>query len=568
MGDVYLAENMHLHRQVAIKVIRPGILSNPDARRLFLREAKAAATLDHPHILPLYDYGEAAIDGVIYPYMVMPARQEGTLKQWLKPYSDVGKSSLRDEYGPTESAAGGFKPYGGAGNLPWGTVVEMIEQAAGALQHAHDRQILHLDVKPSNFLMRYTTGQSGTPDLLLTDFGLAKIMNTEVSMTNSSRGTPSYMAPEQWRGFPVAATDQYALATMAYEMLAGRTPFQGNLQALMYQHLNTPPQPPSAFRPDLPKEVDEVLLHALAKNPADRFASVAAFANAFRQALLPEAPQPSPNLRTTSAPETPELPKPPVSAFLSPRAWLLAGLALLVVLASIVIYLLWPHPGPPASPATGSHHGTPTAHPTIAATATPIASVTPTPGPFGPLALNDPLVDNSRGYAWDEIPTGTQGGTCAFIDKAYHATDEQSSTFYGCLARNTSFSNFIYQVQMVIQAGDNGGIIFRESNNAFYTFYINTRADYTLRLYVFHQGPIGTLSSGTSPAIKIGHNQINLIMLMAQGSHITLFVNNQYVISVTDSRLSQGSIGVIAQDDFNPTHVAFTNAKVWLLSAS
>jgi len=626
MGYVYLAENMHLNKQVAIKVINPNILDNPDAQRLFLREAKAVATLDHPHILPLYDYGEVTIDGEIYPYMVMPVRMEGTLKEWLE-------------------------QHGGAGKLSPTTVVEMVEQAASALQHAHDRQILHLDVKPSNFLLRYTTGKLDAPDLLLTDFGLAKVMNTEVSLSNTSRGTPPYMAPEQWQGSPVAATDQYALATMAYEMLVGRTPFQGDLVALMNQHLYTPPPPPSTFRPDLPKAVDEVLLHALAKDPKDRFASVSAFANALRQAFLPEDSQilrttlvisqqearkgTSRNLdlpgakrvnvtipagvhsgqvirlsvrgeaagnaasdvadtlmitivvapdksQTTDEAKTAKSSLRLKSQLLFPpsRTWLFAGLALLVVLAGIVIYLGGHHSGPTGGGSSTTpivHKTNPPTTPTTA-TATPISTTAVTPSPTtvawqqlyseatsGQPVLNDPLVDNSRGYEWDDIPTVTDGGTCSFIDKAYHATINQSNTFYRCTARNTVFGNFAYQVQMVIQEGDEGGIILRFDRAlvTFYSFHISTDAAYRLDIDN-QQGFVRTLSEGTSPAIKIGHNQTNVITVIAQSSSIVLYVNEQYVTSVTDSTYSRGSIGVIAQDDFNPTNVAFTNAKVWL----
>lgn len=608
MGDVYLAENMHLNTQVAIKVIKPTIISNSDARRLFLREAKAAATLDHPYILPLFDYGEATIDGDIYPYMVMPLRLEGSLKTWLK-------------------------QFGGAGKLPQLAVAEMIGQAASALQHAHDRQIIHLDVKPSNFLLRFTTGKLETPDLLLTDFGLAKITNTEVSMSNTSRGTPSYMAPEQWRGFPVAATDQYALATMAYEMLTGRTPFLGkSLEELMYQHLHTPPEPPSTFNPALPKEIDEVLLHALAKNPEDRFASIAAFANAFRQALRREESQSTRVLRTTLtisqyearsgtsrsldlpgvqrinvtipagvrngqvirlsvqgkaaegttpnavdtlmitiaiAPDTVQTPEPLTPVSPSPRTWMLVAMALLVVLGT-VLYLLW-RPLPPDFPQGPS--ATPTTQTTITPNITNTATTTTVAmqslyneATSGKPVLNDPLVNNSLGHQWDEIPVVTQGGTCAFIDGAYHVTQNQSNAFYRCAARNTVYGNFAYQVEMVIQAGDEGGIIFRFDRAlvTFYSFHISTDAAYRLDVDN-QQGFVKTLSSGTSSAIKIGHNRTILLTVIAQGTHITLFVNKQYVTSVIDATYSRGSIGVMAQDDFSPTNVAFTNAKVWLL---
>jgi len=261
MGDVYLAENMHIHRQVAIKVIKPNITSNPDAVRLFLREAKAVATLDHPHILPLFDFGEANIGDGIHPYIVMPLRQEGSLATWLRQDGNAEKLSLQ-------------------------TIAGIVHQAADALQHAHDRQIIHLDVKPSNFLIRNNSGNSEVPDLLLTDFGLAKVLNTEVSVSQSSRGTPTYMAPEQWKGKPVSVTDEYALAVMTYEMLVGRPPFRGNLEQMMYQHLEVQPQPPSTLNPHLSKDIDSVILHGLAKKTEDRFRSISGFDRAFQQAAL------------------------------------------------------------------------------------------------------------------------------------------------------------------------------------------------------------------------------------------------------------------------------------------
>lgn len=631
MGDVYLAENMHLNTQVAIKVIKPIILSNPDARRLFLREAKTAATLDHPYILPLFDYGEATIEGDVYPYMVMPLRPEGSLKAWLK-------------------------QHGGAGKLSPAAVVEMISQAASALQHAHDRQIIHLDVKPSNFLLRSTTGKLETPDLLLADFGLAKVINTEVSMSHTSRGTPSYMAPEQWRGFPVAPSDQYALASMGYEMLSGRPPFLGNsLEALMYQHLSTTPEPPSAFDPRLSKKVDEVFLQALAKRPEERFATMTAFASALRQAFFTEegdgriARPPAHTLRTTlviSQAEacsgtkrsldlpgaqrvTVEIPagvhdgqvmrlsvqgqvadhassdsvetlvvtiaipsditgdetmrerrvRPTLP---SPRVWALVGMALCVALASVGISLLvGVHRGQTTVGASTHSRAavTATAQATsVAASATatsPLTAATVTAAQNiyreatrGTLALNDPLANNSLGNEWDEIPAVTQGGTCAFIDGAYHATQDQSDVFYRCMARHTDFSNFAFQVGATIQAGDEAGIVFRFDRAllTFYAFHISTDGAYRLDVDN-RQGFVRTLRLGTSPAIKIGHNQTNLLTVVAQGPHLYLFVNTQYVTDVIDSTYSHGSIGVMAQDDFSATAVFFQNARVWLLQS-
>lgn len=275
MGEVYLAEDTSINRQVAIKVIRaeasayPSTDSTKEAARLFQREVKAISGLDHPHILPLFDYGEEKVNEAVLTYMVMPYRQENSLATWLEKRGDSALLSSRD-------------------------VAHFIRQAASALQYAHNHQIIHQDVKPSNFLIRNNADNPDRPDLLLADFGVAKFSTATSSMSHSIRGTPTYMAPEQWSAEPVPATDQYALAVMAYELLAGRPPFQGPPMRMMYLHSSIQPQPPSIFNARLGSAVDIVLLKALAKQPADRFPSVSAFANALQQAIaneeLPTAP--------------------------------------------------------------------------------------------------------------------------------------------------------------------------------------------------------------------------------------------------------------------------------------
>src|SRR5258708_21789468 len=275
MGDVYLAEDRRVNRQVAIKVIQTKTVSNLDtgtaqnAIRLFQREVKAIANLDHPHILPFFDCGAGNFNGLSITYMVMPFRKEGSLLNWLR------------QHHPTKALSPKY-------------VAHFLHQAADALQYAHDQQIMHRDVKPSNFLIRSNNENADYPDLLLADFGLAKLSTMTSSVSRATRGnygTPIYMAPEHWDGKPVPATDQYSLAVMAYELLTGRPPFLGNQQQVMYQHLQVQPQPPSRLYPEIPASLDNVILRALAKRPEDRFGSVAAFAQAFEHALQGSAYQ-------------------------------------------------------------------------------------------------------------------------------------------------------------------------------------------------------------------------------------------------------------------------------------
>lgn len=266
MGEVYLANDPPVNRQVAIKVIRAEVSPYPDAEstkeaaRLFQREVKAIASLDHPHILPLYDYGEEVVQGVSTTYMVMPYRSEGTLTTWLQNRGTQGLLSPAD-------------------------VTHIITQAASALQYAHDHGVVHQDIKPSNFLIRGNDENPQQPYLQLSDFGVAKINSATTNVSQSIRGTPTYMAPEQWAGNAVPATDQYALAIMAYELLTGRSPFQGGLGQMMYQHIHAKPQPPSTYNPAIPPDLDAVILQALEKEPEKRFLAIAAFARAFQQAI-------------------------------------------------------------------------------------------------------------------------------------------------------------------------------------------------------------------------------------------------------------------------------------------
>ncbi len=264
MGEVYLMQDSRVSRQVAIKVIRSEATPYPeretitDATRLFQREARAIAALEHSNILPLYDFGEETRDGITITYMVMPYCADGSLQDWLR---QRGSQLLSPQ-----------------------VVAYLIEQAAEALQYAHEHGVIHLDVKPSNFLLRGNKKNPDHPTLLLADFGIARNFTTVASSSHTIRGTPTSMAPEQWGSNPVSATDQYALAVMAYELLAGRPPFVGSMEQLMYQHFSVPPPPPSSFNSHLSAVIDAVILRALAKKPEERYPSVTDFASALTEA--------------------------------------------------------------------------------------------------------------------------------------------------------------------------------------------------------------------------------------------------------------------------------------------
>ncbi|WP_172632083.1 serine/threonine-protein kinase [Dictyobacter arantiisoli] len=246
-AEVYLAQHMYLRRKVALKVLA-GKFTRQDVED-FLREAQIIAAFKHPHILSVFDFGMA---NHATPFLVMEYAANGTLRDRHRPGTQI----------------------------PLSTVVSYVKCLASALQYAHNARVMHRDLKPENMLL------DEHQTLLLSDFGLAAIAhhNTNSVKTLDSNGTPPYMAPEQFQGKPVVASDQYALAVVIYEWLCGVRPFGGDNYALAYQHQEVLPTPLHQLNPQLSTELDTVVLRALAKDPLKRYPSIQAFAHAFEQA--------------------------------------------------------------------------------------------------------------------------------------------------------------------------------------------------------------------------------------------------------------------------------------------
>jgi serine/threonine protein kinase len=418
MGEVYLAEDTHAHRPVAIKVIHKGDVHEAgtdtfnEALRLFRREMRAISRLSHSYILPLLDYGEEDVNGTPLPYMVMSWCPDGSLAKWQREHKPPSLS-------PRE-------------------VAHFMHQAADALQYAHDQQLIHQDIKPSNFLIR--TRQDRLPDLLLADFGVAQSFTATASTLTKIRGTPAYMPLEQWRRQPVPASDQYALAIMAYELLTGRVPFQGNVTELLCAHLSETPQPPSKLNPTVSPALDAVILRALAKNPADRYPSITAFAEAFERAVDGSVDTPPavrvPPARVANNPpitgrsigsRTQPLPSQVRAITFMPLLkgtgqrvqdrkglgrWSFVGLFL--VMLSVAILAIGP---------------------TLLTRLRDPSPLTPTAQEmYTQYTQAQPSSEDDWLHSWSWFNGGSTYGNCTFQNGAYHATPKRQNTFAMCIA--------------------------------------------------------------------------------------------------------------------------------------
>jgi serine/threonine protein kinase len=353
MGTVYLVGHPRLPRQEALKVLPPEFTTDPKYRARFLREADLAASLSHPHIVGIHDRGE----------------QDGQF--WISMDYVAGTDAVRlvREQFP--------------GGMPLGEALPIITAVGSALDYAHQRGLLHRDVKPANILLTEPDGQQRR--VFLADFGIARRIDdtTRLTATDMAVGTVAYSAPEQLMGQPVdGRADQYALACTAFHLLTGAPPYDySNIAVVISQHVYAPPPSIGERRPEL-GGLDPVLARAMAKTPSDRFVSCQEFAHQLGRHLSAA----SPPISATQAADTqpalgapaPVPPPPPAPAIRKrpgrrPRVVIgaLAAIAALVVAGGIFAGVkLTQHHNPPATAAPNT------------ATAAPNTSTAPNTGPF------------------------------------------------------------------------------------------------------------------------------------------------------------------------------------------
>src|SRR6058998_3124563 len=256
MAAVFLAQDLTLEREVAIKVLPPDVAQDEQVVRRFQQEAKTAAKLDHPNIIPIYR-----------------VESEGGLNYFVMKY--ISGTSLEDLLEQKQP-------------LPVPEIQRILWEAACALGHAHQRGVVHRDVKPANIIFDHD-GR-----VMLTDFGISKALQAATGFTATGMiiGTPHYMAPEQGKGGSVdGRADQYSLGVVGYRMITAELPFSGDsVHTIIYKHIYEEPPLASAKRPDIPSALTVAISRALAKEPDRRFTTMEDFATA----VWPEQPVASP----------------------------------------------------------------------------------------------------------------------------------------------------------------------------------------------------------------------------------------------------------------------------------
>lgn len=561
MATVFKAYQASINRHVAIKILPTQFAHDPNFVKRFTQEAKAIAALEHPHILPVYDFGTD--EGLTY--MVMRYVEGGTLGDLM------GRSQ------------------------PYERIVDIVGNVARALDYAHSQGVVHRDIKPSNVLI------DSLGEVLLTDFGIAKMMQdsggTQLTGTGSILGTPEYMSPEQAEGVSVDhRSDIYSLGVVLYELLTGQPPYQAQTPlAIVLKHVNEPLRPPREIKAEIPEPLERVVLKAMAKNRDERYQSAAEMEQALKTALKEIERSPTANITPSKTESVARPVSAPVKSGSALKPFLIIGslAAVLLCLGGIAIAALFSLSG-------GSRSETATAvsgDVTVAEELFPATQeiIEPTEEAVPPTPVSDsaepvenitlPPVDLDRELLFQETFDSNEAGwttgeeddeygqyRTVFDDGRYRLSHTASQGVFAWeQLPGGDFDNFVTVVDAIPVEANTGsygyGLTFRnnDSFDSLYALEIDTDGFF---VNLLHEGEWTTLVdyrrfSAINPG---GPNQL---MVEAIGPAFTFYINGQQAATVEDNTLRRGSVGV-AIDLYEPgdsASVEFDNLTVYGLTA-
>ena len=536
MATVYKAYQPSVDRYVAIKVLPSQLAESQEFATRFHQEARIIAKLEHPHILPVFDYGES--DGVAY--FVMRYLEAGTLRDRM----EAGRP------------------------LPLHEIDRIFTQLTDALSYAHSYGIVHRDLKPANALI------DSHGNLFLTDFGIAKLLESaspRLTQTDAIMGTPAYISPEQAQSGTVdQRSDIYSLGIILYEMVTGRVPFSADTPlAIILKHISDPLPPPSLINSDIPPSIEQVILKALAKDPKDRFATASEFVSAWKRAL--EETETARRAAATIPPPVSQAPAaiPATRAAPKPRrqiGWALgclAGACLLLSAGGVFLVALnWQSFSPsPTGTATEIPTQPSTQTPTLIPTDIPLPTETVVPVSLGSVLLEDDF-------------SSSQWGTLSNTDSSVEYADEAlqmivftKNWFVWSTPDDQDYQDVHLEVTVKVNDTDPNtafGLMCNQqasSDDSFYYFAITPAGQYVIAKATVDQDDLFLTNNndwGTSSLIARNASSYRF-GADCGNSTLTLYVDGQQIASVSDSSYTKGGVAVFAwsAEEATSTDVSF-----------
>ena len=528
MANVYKAYQASVDRYVAIKVLPSQLAESKEFATRFHQEARIIAKLEHPHILPVFDYGES--DGVAY--FVMRYLDAGTLKDKM--------------------VAG--RP------LPLNEIDRIFTQLTDALSYAHSFGIIHRDLKPANALI------DSHGNIFLTDFGIARLLESaspRLTQTDAIMGTPAYISPEQAQGNDVdQRSDIYSLGIILYEMVTGGVPFVADTPlAVLFKHISDPLPLPSLVKPDVPPAIEKVILKALAKDPKDRFSSADEFITAWKRALEEKEtirqPQPTgPTAIKYTVPPPQTQPKPaPVKRTTSksgmPTAWiagcLVGACALFAVAGVAVLGMNWRN-----IPLLNSATSTPLPLPTETIAPVPPTDIPPVNATIAVSNAAKILLEDDFSASRDSWGTLTDSSSSTeYENDALHMLVFKENYVSWSTPNDQDYKN----VHLEVTAFNNGtdpstalGLICAQQTKSwsFYYLAMTPSGEYAIikatdgepDQILTNNGKWGasSLIPENAASYRVGGDCDN--------GRLTLYVNGQQIASVADSTYGTGRVGL------------------------